>query len=168
VKEVTFSYHWPITSCRSTAKLTASTELLTITTHFHTHAHTRVIDHDTAPLSPANRNIAKILQYRSRIALGQSRQVLSELSSAKDVPSQAIQALAHQSLGNSAKGVELARALADKEGENSVVQIICGTVLAAAGEYDKAVELLGKHQGNLEAYASPPPALPNSSPHIHT
>ena len=32
-----------------------------------------------------------------------------------------------------------------------MVQVVCGTVLAAAGEYDKAVELLGKHQGNLEA-----------------
>ncbi|ERF73873.1 hypothetical protein EPUS_05885 [Endocarpon pusillum Z07020] len=127
-------------------------ELLTITTHFHTHAYTKVLEYDTSPLSPPNRSIARILQHRSRIALGQSRQVLSQLSSAKDAASQAIQALAHQSLGND-KGVELARELAETDGEDSVVQVVCGTVLAAAGEYEKAVELLGKHQGNLEAVA---------------
>lgn len=128
-------------------------ELLTITTHFHTHAHREVLEYDTSSLSPQNRSIAKALQHRSRISLGQSRQVLSDLSSAKDPASQAIKALAHQSLGNE-KGVELAEELADKEGEDSVVQVVCGTILAAAGEYEKAVELLGKHQGNLEAYVN--------------
>ncbi len=113
-----------------------------------------MLEHDTSSLSPQNRSIAKILQLRSRIALGQSHQVLFELSSAKDAASQAIQALAHQSLGNE-EGLELARELAETEAEDSVVQVVCGTVLAAVGEYEKAVELLGKHQGNLEACVRP-------------
>ncbi len=50
--------------------------------------------------------------------------------------------------------MEQARELAEKEGEDSVVQVVCGAVLAAAGEYEQAIELLGKHQGNLEAYVN--------------
>jgi coatomer subunit epsilon len=146
--------HTPSHPIQTLHKLTPrSQELLTITTHFHTHAYPKVLEYDITSLSPPNRTVAKILQHRSRIALGQSRQVLSELSSTRDPSSQALKALAQHSLGNT-KGLELARELADKEGEDSVVQVICGTVLASAGEVDKALELLGKHQGNLEAYVS--------------
>jgi coatomer subunit epsilon len=77
--------------------------------------------------------------------------VLSDLSSAKDPASRALTALAHHSLGNE-RGAEQARELAEKDGEDGIVQVVCGTVLAAVGEYERAVELLGKHQGNLEAW----------------
>jgi coatomer subunit epsilon len=126
-------------------------ELLTVTTNFHTHAYTKVLEFDTKPLSPQNRSIAKILQHRSRIALGQARQVISDLSALRDVGSRAVVALAHQTLGNE-MGVEQARGLAENEAEDATVQVVCGTVLAAAEEYETAVELLGKHQGSLEAY----------------
>ena len=48
----------------------------------------------------------------------------------------------------------MATELVEKEGEDSTVQIVCGTVLASAGEVEKALEVLGKHQGNLEVYVN--------------
>jgi hypothetical protein len=54
----------------------------------------------------------------------------------------------------------MARELADSEEEDSTVQVLCGTVLASAGENEKAIELLGKHHGNLEAYVLGLPTTP--------
>lgn len=54
--------------------------------------------------------------------------------------------------GNEA-GQKLASELAESEGEDAVVQVCAGTVLASVGEYPQATELLGKHQGSLEAVA---------------
>lgn len=66
--------------------------------------------------------------------------------------SQSLVALAQHSAGNSS-GLQLATQLADSEPEDATVQICAGTVLASAGEHAKAIELLSKHQGNLEAVA---------------
>jgi coatomer subunit epsilon len=127
-------------------------ELLNISTAFHTHAYSSVLSFDTKPLSPQNRIAAQILKYRAQIALGKSREVLSAVGNSKDAASQSIKALAQHSANNAA-GLHLATQLAESEGEDPVVQICCGTVLASAGETAKAIELLGKHQGNLEAVA---------------
>lgn len=69
------------------------------------------------------------------------------LSKSKDAASRSIVALAKNDVG-------VATELADSaDSEDSTVQICAGTVLVNAGEYAKAIELLGKHQGNLEAVA---------------
>lgn len=41
--------------------------------------------------------------------------------------------------------------LGEKAGDNLTVQICCGTVLAAQGNYEQALALLAKHQGTLDA-----------------
>lgn len=127
-------------------------ELLNITTAFYTHAYQTVLDFDTSSLSSENKRTAQILKFRSQIALGQSSAVVSSLKTSQDAVSRSIVALAQQAVGNPS-AVETASALADSDGEDAVVQICAGTVLAAGGEYAKAVDLLSKHQGNLEAVA---------------
>jgi coatomer subunit epsilon len=127
-------------------------ELLNITTAFYTHAYESVLEFDASSLSPQNRSIAQRLKYRAQIALGRARDVLSALGSARDPASQSIKALAQHSSGNPA-GAQLALSLAESEGEDAVVQVCCGIVLAASGSTSEAIELLSKHQGNLEAVA---------------
>ena len=125
-------------------------ELLSITTAFHTHNYQSVLDYDTAPLSSENKTAASILKYRAQIALGQSRDVLSKVSSSKDPASQSIKALAQHTLSQPS-GLQLATQLCESDPEDPIVQILCGTILSSAGETQTALDLLSKHQGNLEA-----------------
>lgn len=127
-------------------------ELLNITTAFYSHDYSSVIDFDTSSLSSQNKASAQILKYRAQIAQGQSSAVISSLKSAKDPTSRSIVALAQQAAGDS-KGLATAEELAESESEDAVVQVCAGSVLATAGEYAKAIELLQKHQGSLEAVA---------------
>ncbi|RMZ81259.1 hypothetical protein DV737_g2568, partial [Chaetothyriales sp. CBS 132003] len=128
-------------------------ELLNISTAFYTHAYQTVLDSDISALSPQNQATAQILKYRAQIALGQGSTVISALKSAKDAASQSIVTLAQYATGNSAAAVQAASNLAASEGEDAVVQICASTVLAAAGEYASAADLLSKHKGSLEAVA---------------
>jgi coatomer protein complex subunit epsilon len=127
-------------------------ELLNLTTAFYTHAYSTVLDFDTSALSASNKSAAQILKYRAQIGLGQASAVISSLKSTKDPASKSILALAQHATGDP-KGLEAATSLAESEGEDGTVQICAGTVLASAGEYATAIELLQKHQGSLEAVA---------------
>lgn len=122
-------------------------ELLNITTAFYTHAYQTVLDFDTSNLSSTNKPVAQTLKYRAQIALGQSSSVISALSKSKDAPSRSLVALAQSDLS---AATDLAES---SDSEDSTVQICAGTVLASHGEYAKAIELLSKHQGSLEAVA---------------
>merc|ERR1712000_457027 len=113
-------------------------ELLNITTAFYTHAYSTVIDFDTSSLSPSNQTTAQNLKYRAQIALGQSSSVVSALKSSSSPSSRALVALAQSDVSAA---------------EDPTVQICAGTVLASAGQYPEAVDLLSKHQGSLEAVA---------------
>lgn len=84
--------------------------------------------------------------------MGQSSSVLSSLKSPKDAASKAIVALAQQH-SDPSTALSAASALAESDSEDAIVQVVAGTVLAAAGEYAQAVDLLSKHQGSLEAVA---------------
>ena len=46
-----------------------------------------------------------------------------------------------------------AQRLAEEHGDNLAVQILCGTILARAGQPEAAVALLSRHQGSLDAVA---------------
>ena len=127
-------------------------ELLNITTAFYTHAYQTVLDFDTSALSASNKAAAQTLQYRAQIALGQSSSITSSLKNAKDAASRSILALSQHTSGDS-QGLETAKMLAESESEDATVQICAGTVLASAGEYATAIDLLQKHQGSLEAVA---------------
>ena len=112
-----------------------------------------MLSFDTSSLSADNKRNAQILKYRAQIALGQCSSVISSLKQSQDAASRSIVALAQNSSGNTSSALETALSLAESDGEDNVVQICAGTVLAAHQEYAKATDLLAKHQGSLEAVA---------------
>jgi len=126
----------------------AEGELINIHNHFHQGQYTEVVDFDVSSLSAENALPARVLQLRARIALGQAEDVLADVQGEKEPELEAVSALAEQALGNNDKAVEIVESLAQSAGDNATVQILGGTVLAAAGKSEDALALLGKHEGS--------------------
>jgi len=120
---------------------------------FHHGAYSNVLSFSTTSLSPEAKQPARILQLRSKIALGQAKAVLSETKGKSTPEISAVRALAEYTGGNKTNGLAQAEKLAESESENATVQVLAGTVLAAEGKVEEALLLLGKHQGSLEAVA---------------
>jgi coatomer protein complex subunit epsilon len=59
-----------------------------------------------------------------------------------------VAALAELKAGNESKALKMAEKLAEEKPENGSVQVLCGTVLQAAGKSEEALVLLSQHQGN--------------------
>ncbi|KAK4225350.1 coatomer epsilon subunit-domain-containing protein [Podospora fimiseda] len=131
----------------------AEGELTNIHNHFHQGQYQEVVDFDVSSLSPENALPARVLQLRARVALGQAEDVLADVQGEKEPELEAVAALAEQTLGNTDKAVEIAESLAQSTPDNATVQIVGGTVLAAAGKSDEALALLANHQGSLDAVA---------------
>lgn len=130
-------------------------ELINIHAAFHQYQYESVInDFDPSSFSPDNHLAARILQLRARIALGQAQDVLSEVKSDKQPELVAVSALATLGAGKEAEAAAIIEKLltdsGDAAGENGIVQVLGGTVLAAAGKEEEALTLLGRHQGNCE------------------
>lgn len=130
-------------------------ELINIHAAFHQYQYESVLsDFDPTSFSPENHLPARILQLRSRIALGQGKDVLDEIKQEKQPELAAVAALATLSLGEPDKAVaainKLLEAGGDAAAENAVVQVVGGSVLAGAGKEEEALALLGRHQGNRE------------------
>ena len=127
------------------------TELINIHSAFHAGAFQQVLDFDTSSFSSSNALPARILKYRSQIALGKSKEVAAELSSEKTPDLVAVKLLAEYETGKDV--LEVAKKLAAQHGqENLAVQLCVGIILERAGETEAALELLSKHQGSLDAY----------------
>lgn len=94
-----------------------------------------------------------MLQLRASIALGKYDDVLAQVKSKSDPDHTAAGVAAEyfKSPSESSPAVQKAKKLAEAKGDNMNVQILCGTVLAAAGETEEALALLMKHQGSLDA-----------------
>lgn len=91
------------------------------------------------------------MQLRSQIALGQTKEVISALSSEKTPDLVAIRLLAEYEEGKDVSGP--LEKLVDAEGkENLTVQLVAGIVYDRLGETEKALEVLSKHEGSLDAY----------------
>ncbi|CRK15310.1 hypothetical protein BN1708_011432 [Verticillium longisporum] len=131
----------------------AEGELINIHNHFHQGQYQEVIDYDTSSLSSENALPARVLVLRSRIALGQSAEVLAELKGEKKPELVSLGAYAQFETGKTEEAVATIQKLAEAEGENATVQIIGGTVLQAAGLSEEALTLLSQHQGSLDAVA---------------
>lgn len=135
-------------------------ELVNIHTAFIQGQYTTVLsDFTPDDFSPSNALPVRILQYRAQCALGQYDEVLSsitpsETSSTPDLAATKIYATFLQS-GADAESSTVAEAgkLADSDGDNLTVELLCGTVLARAGKAEQAVALLQRHQGSLDAVA---------------
>jgi len=75
-----------------------------------------------------------------------------EVRGASSVDYEAVKVLAqYAKSGGDSKAGDAAMSLVQREGDNASVQVCCGTVLAGVGRYQEAVELLGRHQGSLDA-----------------
>ncbi|KAI0601383.1 coatomer epsilon subunit-domain-containing protein [Biscogniauxia sp. FL1348] len=131
----------------------AEGELINIHNHFHQGQYQEVVDFDTSALSPENALPAKVLAFRARIALGQAQDVLAEAQGASEPELAAVRALAELSLGNTDAAVKAIEELASSAGDNQTVQVLGGTVLAAAGRSEEAIALLSQHSGSLDAVA---------------
>lgn len=130
-----------------------SPELLNIHTAFHAGAYQQVLDFDTAPFSASNALPIKVLQLRSRIALGQAKEVASSLAKESTPDLVAIRLLAEYETGKDVLA-ELKK-LVEKDGqENLTVQLVGGIILERAGETEEALAVLSKHQGSLDAYVA--------------
>lgn len=126
----------------------AEGELINIHNHFHQGQYQEVVDFDTSSFSPENELPTKVLQLRARIALGQSKDVLSEVKGASEPDLQAIGALAELASGKTDSAVATVEKLAEASPESVGVQIVGGTVLQAAGKSEEALALLSQHQGS--------------------
>jgi coatomer protein complex subunit epsilon len=124
-------------------------ELINIHNAFHQGQYDQVIDYDTSSLSPENQLPARVLQLRARIALGQADDVVDEIADEDEAEYKAVGALAAFARGEKDDAVKTIEELAGSDdGNNAVVQVLGGTVLAAGGKSDEALALLGRHQGN--------------------
>ncbi len=123
-------------------------ELLNLHNHFHQGQWQEAIDFDTTGLSPDNKIPARVLSLRAQIAAGQEDEVIAEVQGEKVVELAGVLALAEQAAGNEDKAVKIAEKLASECADNSIVQVLAGTVLQAAGKSEEALALLSQHQGN--------------------
>ncbi|KAK7746422.1 hypothetical protein SLS53_002381 [Cytospora paraplurivora] len=133
-------------------------ELINIHAAFHQYQYQSVLDDfDPSSFSQENRLAARVLQLRARVALGDAQAVLDEVEGERQPELAAVAALARLGLGQADAAVEAVEGLlsegGDAVGENAIVQVLGGTVLAAGGKADEALALLGRHQGNLDAVA---------------
>jgi len=127
-------------------------ELINIHSAFHAGAYQQVLDFDTSSFSSSNKLPIRILQLRSKIALGQAQSVSAELASEKTPDLVAVKLLADYEQGKDV--TTQAKKLAEQHGqENLTVQLCVGIILERAGETEAALEVLSKHQGSLDAVA---------------
>lgn len=111
-----------------------------------------MIDFETAALSSENQLPARVLKLRAQIAIGQTDEVIADVSGEEDTPDlAAVKALAQQVAGKTDEALQLAQDLAENYPENPTVEVLAGTVLQAQDHSEEAISLLSKHQGNLEA-----------------
>jgi coatomer subunit epsilon len=99
---------------------------------------------------------AQLYKYRAQIELGQSTVVASELggSGSTGAGFEAVKAYAEYRSGEKEKAMEDLAELIEADGDDDTVQVIGGTMLFAEGKVDEALELLSRHENNLEAYFS--------------
>ena len=127
-------------------------ELLNMQNAFHQGQYQNVIDFDTGSLSPENSLPGRVLQLRAQIADRQVEDVIAQVEGEDQVPDlAAVKALAQHALGDTSGALKEVEQLVSTSPENQTVQVLAATVLQAEGRSEDALNLLAKHQGNLEA-----------------
>ena len=128
-------------------------ELLNIQNAFHQGQYQQVVDFDTSSLSTENALPARVLKLRARIALGQAKAVISEITSDSEPDLAAVKAFALYIQGSTAEAEKASEKLVLAFPENATVQLLGGTILQATGRSEEALSLLSHHEGSLEAVA---------------
>jgi coatomer subunit epsilon len=129
-------------------------ELALIHSAFHQGQFAKVVDWDTSSVSSEYQLPAKLLQLRARLALGRYDEVLSlaKGQSSPGIKAAAVAAEFFKKPSESSPAIEKAKKLAESDGDNLEVEVLCGSILARIGETEQALALLSKHQGSLDAY----------------
>lgn len=142
-----------IYSCKLfTLRANRHPELLNMQNAFHQGQYQNVIEFDTSSLSAENTLPGHVLQLRAQIADGQAEDVIAQVDGEDQVPDlMAVKALAQHALGNTSGALKEVEQLLSTSPENETVQVLGATVLQARGRSEDALNLLAKHQGNLEA-----------------
>ena len=98
---------------------------------------------------------AQLYKYRARIELGQSAAVAAEMAKVGNTSAgfEAVKAYANYQSGDKAKAVHDINELIQAHADDNTVQVIGATVMYLEGHADEALELLSKHENNLEAYS---------------
>lgn len=129
-----------------------TTELLNIHNAFYQGQYPEVVGFDISSLSAQNQTTARVLQLRAQIALGQTQAVLKSTTEGDAIDFLAVKAFAQYYAGKASDALMQFEKLAETQSDNATVQLLGGIVLQGADRADEALSLLGKHQGNLEAY----------------
>jgi len=96
----------------------------------------------------------ELLNIHNHFHQGQFQEVIDfDVQGEKEPELMAVAALAELKAGNESKALEMAEELAQEMPNNGTVQVLCGTVLQAAGKSEEALALLSQHESNLEAVA---------------
>ncbi|KAJ6261224.1 hypothetical protein Dda_3892 [Drechslerella dactyloides] len=111
----------------------------------------KVVEFDTKAFSASNQTAARVLQLRSRIALGEHEEVLAELEGEDEPELAAVKAFARFSTEEAEAALDDIEDLAKISPDNPTVQVIGGIMLQRLGKTEEALALLSQHQGNLEA-----------------
>ena len=132
-------------------------ELVNIHTAFIQGQYSTVVsDFEPSSFSASNKLAVQVLQYRAQCALGQYDEVIGSISDADAKSTHdlaAVRTYASYLQKGSDAAVAEAERLAESQGDNLTVQLLCGTALARADKPEQAVQLLSKHQGSLDAVA---------------
>ena len=136
----------------SDCELIVTLELLNLQNAFHQGQYQNVIDFDTSSLSRENSLSGRVLRLRAQVASGQAEDVIAQVEGDDQKPDLvAVKALAQHALGDTSGALKEVERLISTSPENQTVQLLAATVLQAEGRSEDALNLLAKHQGNLEA-----------------
>jgi thioredoxin-like negative regulator of GroEL len=97
---------------------------------------------------------AQLYKYRARIELGEAAAVAAEMQEVGTTGAgfEVVRAFADYRSGTKTKAVEDIEELIQADSDDNTVQVVGATVLYLEGRIDEALELLSKHENNLEAY----------------
>jgi len=130
---------------------TNSAELYQIRNLFYKADYSSLLKEPTSNLTRSDE--AALYKYRARIELGDAKGVATEMNSAGSTGAsfEAVKAYAEYLSGEREKGMEDIEELVAADGDDSTVQVIGGTMLYNEGKVTEALELLMRHENNLEA-----------------
>jgi coatomer protein complex subunit epsilon len=133
----------------------STTALSQLQNTFYQGQYSLAVSTDLSTFEADHKLLALSLILRAQIASGDAAAAIKKIdkSDQKGTPElKATRTLAQYVKGDKAAGTKAIEELIATEGDNGVVQVIGAILLQNEGRSEEAITLLGKHQGNLEAY----------------
>ncbi|CCU76473.1 unnamed protein product [Blumeria hordei] len=128
----------------------ADNELANLQNTFHQGQFKEVLDYQISDLSPEHKSQAKVLALRAQIALGNVDEVWEKVKDETEPDLVALRAFIQVMKGDEAEAVTTIQDLGRVEGP---ALVLAALVMHRAGKSDAALDILGAHQGDLEAVA---------------